>query len=108
MTADDTFLDGVLLDGRAGQRQDEEDRLQAGNRLAAALVRRHAMRHDPACRRRWCRHRNHRRDRRHMLMLLDMLGLEDVRPLRQDYESKLAWATMTADEAALMKGGSTF
>jgi hypothetical protein len=98
----DGFLDGVSYD-RAPAKDEEAGRIASQDRLAATLVRRRAMRHDQECRR-LCPHRNHRRDQQHLELLLDALGLADEAAKPGDYESKLAWPTVSRTELIAMSG----
>jgi hypothetical protein len=102
LTEADGFLDGISYDAGPG-REEEADRQASQERLAASLIRRTAMRHDRQCREA-CRHRNHRRDEHHLLLLLDILGLEDDPAGPQDYEQPIVWHAISRSDIPFLTG----
>jgi len=96
------FLAGLSYDSRP-YRDDEAAKQARSDRLACTLLRKYAFRHDSRCAGA-CRHRNHARDRQHLDLLLDMLGLDDAPARREDYENGIAWHAVSRSEMALMQG----
>lgn len=94
-----SFLDGITGD-MSGGRAEETRRLDATSRLAATLVRRVSLRHDPRCGGS-CRHRNCRRDHHEYAERLDQLLLPDEAAKPDDYRTPLVWGSMSRAEAAL-------
>lgn len=103
LSGDESVLGG-LMGAQFDVRRGEADRIAATDRLAATLVRRHAMPHNPACR--GCTHRNHKRDEFHLTELLSELGLADEIAGPGDYQSKLEWNSISRTEARHMVGSS--
>lgn len=90
-------LDGITTSDPRGTGMDAE-RNAARERLTASLVRRVALRHHPC--QAGCLHRNHRRDKAHVLFLCDMLDVPPDPARPEDYEGKLAWTSVSRAEAA--------
>lgn len=97
------MLDGVVLTGRADTMADERDRAASSDRLAATLVRRMVLTHTP-CAGDACLHRNHRRDRHHVVFLCDALGRPPTPATPEDYLAPVSWTAVSRKEAQQMRG----